>query len=1495
MSGDIASLYIKVDSKGVVTASRSLDELAGKSQKVEEATRKVTKATDSAASSMGKYETATGGAKNASDKMAASSRQVETATQSMTGQFERLKSAVLAATSAFAALQAAQAVREIVAAQVAYERLTVAMTAAMGATRRGAEAMAFVKSEAARLGLSLADASQAYAKLAAASRGTALEGDKARKIFTAVSEAATALQLSSGETSGALYAISQMMSKGTVQAEELRGQLGERLPGAFQLAAKAMGVSTMELGKMLEGGKLLSDDFLPRFADALREQYAGSVEQASRSTGANLNRMNTAIFEAKAALGEAFGASTQNVILSTTSAIKAMQDELADPRARQAIADLSAEMEKLIVNAGEKAPEAIRKTIAALDGLLTVYNSIPGDLIEAGAMGLVGKLLFNNKVGAILAAFSLITSAMDRLTGTKGNFGIEGMIGFGKDLKNLYQYGSLNQPAPKAENADLFSGKASVWPRIDVEAFSGGVFAREINAYQAAMAKVQTTSTAAGNAIKTSLTDSAANAAKKLREEAEKINETLGNNIKMQGLDDLGKKLLEIQIKYDNLARNPLVDRELLNKSRRGEEDEAVADWIQKDIQDQVKAAKDYQKQMEAMNAAIKKQYDAETQLLRDKLELYKGLEGFEDEYRRVQLDWIERIKNEEIKATGDVLAAEKKAAKDRAAIEYQLFKTKTDYIADGFGQLQSAFSSIASTYEKGSDAAKEWEAAAKAMEIAQKAVAVVQAVGAIATQGLGDPYTAFARIAAMAATMGALLATIGQSVGGGGATSAPSTTFSSSVLGGEEGEQSESIKKSWEFLQDTYDMEYDRLTKIYNEMKDLNSNITGLVTSIIRTGSVELWTPVAVTSYPDWWGINESKDWTGIGIIDTIGGWLQDIGKSILGGIFGGKTEYWSSGSGIGMTGGSVGEFSHGGGTGGYTWQQMHSKKKGGWFHSDEYSSWIQTGGLDASVVDLMSKVYQNLSDTLIELTVGLGQDMARTLAYVFPGGMLTLNGMNAEQIGKAINEFFSAQADAAVQTLFGALLKGYQEVGESLTDTAVRLMVDKEIVLEVLEKTGQSYIAATDKTIAFSEALIKLAGDLDTLIDISANYYDKFYSEEEKHLRLQEQLATVLSSLNMVLPATRSAYRQLVEGLDLTTTTGQEAYVALLKLASGADAYYSTLEEGAEKVKTAAELMAEAIDTVFADLNSAMDAQISQSRKMASQFRSLSNTYQSITESLTAAQNEINGRGAAGAAGRFDALMAGALTGDTQSMQGLPQAAKELLAESQKSAGSAEEYKRIQGQVLLELEKARIISVAHTNWYDYFATVFDTQTGLLEEIKENLQLPTPDLDLLEKQAGLLTNISKLLEGQTAQIVSGNNLQALILHDQTGKIILANQLTTDQTGQIVLGNNWLTDLSGATKFGIAVAAAQAKDAIEATNEGAASTTASVTDLKAASVWMMAQEYFLEQAGQSEAARAAANAIAATAKVSELIAGGVDINSAEKINEYLQEVETALA
>ena len=171
------------------------------------------------------------------------------------------------------------------------------LSSALGSMEEAAKAQEYLRRESDRLGLVFKDQITAYKGIAAAARGTALEGREVQNIYIAIAEASTALQLSSEETEGALNAVSQMISKGKVQAEELRGQLGERLPGAFQVAAKAMGVTTAELDKMLEQGKLVAEDFLPKFAAALRVHYAGGVKEASDSAQANINRLKNTWFD----------------------------------------------------------------------------------------------------------------------------------------------------------------------------------------------------------------------------------------------------------------------------------------------------------------------------------------------------------------------------------------------------------------------------------------------------------------------------------------------------------------------------------------------------------------------------------------------------------------------------------------------------------------------------------------------------------------------------------------------------------------------------------------------------------------------------------------------------------------------------------------------------------------------------------------------------------------------------------------------------------------------------------------------------------------------------------------------------------------------------------------------------------------------------------------------------------------------------------------------
>ncbi len=202
------------------------------------------------------------------------------------------------------ALTAIGLTKEIVDTGRAMERLEFRFRAAAGSAEAGAAELAFVRAEAERLGIAFQGAAAAYSGFAAAAKGTALEGEAAREIFTAVAEAGRAMGLSAEQQQGALRALEQMISKGTVASEELRGQLGERLPGAFQLAARAMGVTTKQLGEMLQRGEILADDLLPKLARELRASVAEALPGAMEGADAAITRLENAIWDLGVAIAE---------------------------------------------------------------------------------------------------------------------------------------------------------------------------------------------------------------------------------------------------------------------------------------------------------------------------------------------------------------------------------------------------------------------------------------------------------------------------------------------------------------------------------------------------------------------------------------------------------------------------------------------------------------------------------------------------------------------------------------------------------------------------------------------------------------------------------------------------------------------------------------------------------------------------------------------------------------------------------------------------------------------------------------------------------------------------------------------------------------------------------------------------------------------------------------------------------------------------------------
>ena len=171
------------------------------------------------------------------------------------------------------------------------DRLNKAFSTIEGGSARGAARLDYLREVSDRLGQNFYQTAEAAKGFFAAGAGTAVEGDL-QKIFESVTEASTALGLTSDEYNRTLLALQQMISKGKVSAEELRQQLGEALPGAFQLFAQAAGVSTAELDKMLERGEV-GIDLLVKFADVLHNKYEKGANEAAQGLQAELNRLTT--------------------------------------------------------------------------------------------------------------------------------------------------------------------------------------------------------------------------------------------------------------------------------------------------------------------------------------------------------------------------------------------------------------------------------------------------------------------------------------------------------------------------------------------------------------------------------------------------------------------------------------------------------------------------------------------------------------------------------------------------------------------------------------------------------------------------------------------------------------------------------------------------------------------------------------------------------------------------------------------------------------------------------------------------------------------------------------------------------------------------------------------------------------------------------------------------------------------------------------------------
>jgi tape measure domain-containing protein len=206
----------------------------------------------------------------------------------------------------------------------------------------------------------LKDTTQQYTKLQASVVGAGMQSKVTETVFKGISAATLATGGSIEDLNASLRATAQVFSKGKVSAEELRQQIGERLPGAFTIFASSIGKTPQELDKALEDGKVTLEDF-EKFSKELFKRYGKTAEiiaQAPQNAGARLalelDKITKVVGRLTQPIGAAFQSLGAEIVKGLAPALESLANlidapkQLASERLKQLDRQLAQENQALL-------------------------------------------------------------------------------------------------------------------------------------------------------------------------------------------------------------------------------------------------------------------------------------------------------------------------------------------------------------------------------------------------------------------------------------------------------------------------------------------------------------------------------------------------------------------------------------------------------------------------------------------------------------------------------------------------------------------------------------------------------------------------------------------------------------------------------------------------------------------------------------------------------------------------------------------------------------------------------------------------------------------------------------------------------------------------------------------------------------------------------------------------------------------------------------------
>lgn len=242
--------------------------------------------------------------KDTASKVEDSTTKIDT----MSSSFAKVSSTAKLFKGSLAAIAITYFSKSVYHATLELEAMRRTMEFATGSSRVAAETLDWVRQKSDEIGISYAVSAREFGKLIASARGSTVTLEQLKVLYEAIAKNTAILGLDTHKTSLIFLAFQQMLSKGKVVSQEVRTQIGEHIPGAFQIFSDAIGVTTEQFEKLMSTGKLGAAEVIPLVAKVMNETATPAMQTLGTSSQAALNRMLNAWQDMKDAIVDSGGA-----------------------------------------------------------------------------------------------------------------------------------------------------------------------------------------------------------------------------------------------------------------------------------------------------------------------------------------------------------------------------------------------------------------------------------------------------------------------------------------------------------------------------------------------------------------------------------------------------------------------------------------------------------------------------------------------------------------------------------------------------------------------------------------------------------------------------------------------------------------------------------------------------------------------------------------------------------------------------------------------------------------------------------------------------------------------------------------------------------------------------------------------------------------------------------------------------------------------------------